>query len=579
MASLFVIRGQDQGKRFELTSPVVSVGRDTTSTIRLRDTEVSRHHAELRHDVDAAEFSIVDLGSSNGTFINSEPVQSHVLQNGDRVQLGRTLMIFTMDDEPGVNGRVTGVDIVAPAVSPSNSSQSANSFGVESHIVQSLPNDDGSFFMAPITPEQSPWLARARSNLQIMYRTALAVSHTMDIDQLLVRIMDLIFEWVEADRGCVMLVDQESNELIPKARRNRPGIKSNDRIAISRTIIDYVMNHREGVLTSDAREDQRWDGAASIVTMGVREAIAVPMQGRYGIVGLIYIDTYTAPGKLLQGGSQKFQEEHLKLMIAIAHQAALAVEDTSYYSAMVQAERLAAIGQTIAGLSHHIKNILQGIRGGSYLIEEGLNVNQPDVVRKGWRIVEKNQEKISRLVLDMLTFSKEREPEMVPWNLNRVVADVVELMQSRAEDNNVSLRVVADEQMPDLLLDPDGLHHALLNIVTNAIDACDKRPDGLIEVATDFDVAGDMVRITVTDNGRGIADSDLSKIFVLFESTKGNRGTGLGLSVSQKIVREMGGEIRVSSQEGVGSCFAIELPALRIASAKPRETSAGNDRA
>ena len=97
------------------------------------------------------------------------------------------------------------------------------------------------------------------------------------------------------------------------------------------------------------------------------------MQGRYHVVGAIYIDTSVKPEKLLQqGDSNQFTQEHLKLMIAIAHQAALAVEDTSYYKAMVQAERLAAVGQTIATLSHHIKNILQGVRGGSYLIEVGL---------------------------------------------------------------------------------------------------------------------------------------------------------------------------------------------------------------
>ena len=86
----------------------------------------------------------------------------------------------------------------------------------------------------------------------------------------------------------------------------------------------------------------------------------------------------------------RFNEEHLKLMVAIGHQAALAVEDTSYYSAMVQAERLAAMGQTIATLSHHIKNILQGIRGGSYLIEEGLKGDDPDVVRK--RLADRRKE-------------------------------------------------------------------------------------------------------------------------------------------------------------------------------------------
>ena len=185
------------------------------------------------------------------------------------------------------------------------------------------------------------------------------------------------------------------------------------------------------MLTSDAREDERWDPAASILKMGVREAICVPMQGRYGIVGVIYIDTFTPPGQLLQqsGPPKKFSDEHLKLMVAIGHQAALAVEDTSYYSAMVQAERLAAMGQTIAGLSHHVKNILQGIRGGSFLIEEGLKAQDWEVTRKGWDIVEKNQERISNLVMDMLSFSKEREPEMMASDLNQVVGDVLELMQ------------------------------------------------------------------------------------------------------------------------------------------------------
>src|ERR1051325_2792683 len=96
---------------------------------------------------------------------------------------------------------------------------------------------------------------------------------------------------------------------------------------ISRTILDYVMDRQEGVLTTDAQEDARFEAAGSIVRMGVREAIAVPMQGRYGIVGIIYIDTFTSPGKYLQNrGGTKLTEEHLKLMVAIGHQAALAVE-------------------------------------------------------------------------------------------------------------------------------------------------------------------------------------------------------------------------------------------------------------
>jgi len=563
MASLFVIQGRDQGRRFDLSGETLSIGRDHDNHIQLRDSEVSRHHAEIRGDT--AGFTIVDRNSSNGTFINSKPVTEHKLASGDRVQVGRTLMIFTGGDESSALGLVSDVDIVGQASSVAGS-----------RIIKSIGDQEGGQTLGGDEPE-SPWLARTRSNLQIMYRTALAVSHTLDIDQLLHRIMELIFEWVEADRGCVMLFDHATEELVPKVsrhRRSRP-VQERDRLEISRTILDYVLDRKEGVLTSDAKEDQRWDPAASIVKMGVREAICVPMQGRYGIVGVIYIDTYTAPGRYVQRPPDKFSGEHLKLMVAIAHQAALAVEDTAYYSAMVQAERLAAMGQTIATLSHHIKNILQGIRGGSYLIEEGLKGADSEIVRKGWSIVEKNQEKISNLVMDMLTFSKEREPELVPSNMNKLLEDVAELMTVRARENRVELRTDLAADMPDLLFDSELLHRAVLNVVTNAIDACESSEAGRVVISNGLSPDRSILRVTVEDNGGGIEEADLKRIFSVFESRKGSRGTGLGLPVSQKILREHGGDIRVESQPGVGSRFILELPAVLPEPVHQTDTLAG----
>ncbi|MGE0759326.1 MAG: ATP-binding protein, partial [Pirellulaceae bacterium] len=368
-----------------------------------------------------------------------------------------------------------------------------------------------------------------------------------------------------------------SGELFPKVSRSRrrQSREAKERLEISRTILDYVMTNKEGVLTSDAREDQRWDPAASIVKMGVREAICVPMQGRYGIVGVIYIDTFTPPGRYVQRVNNKFSDEHLKLMIAIGHQAALAVEDTMYYSAMVQAERLAAMGQTIATLSHHIKNILQGIRGGSYLIEEGLRVENNDVVRKGWNIVEKNQEKISNLVMDMLTFSKEREPEFVPADMNELVTDICELLQTRAQEAGVQLLTQLQEDLPELMFDPELMHRAILNLATNAIDACESRDEGRVVVSVSYASEKSSLTIAVEDNGEGISPDDIAKIFTVFESRKGARGTGLGLPVSQKILREHGGDVYVTSQLGVGSRFTAEFPAIPSESVARGDTLAG----
>ncbi|MEX2173605.1 MAG: ATP-binding protein [Pirellulaceae bacterium] len=567
MATLFVMQGRDKGKRFDVRTEALTMGRDGTNRIQLNDSEISRRHAEvLRSD---NGIRLTDLNSSNGTFVNTEKIDVRLLKNGDRVQVGRTLLLFTdADDRSSVN-LAHDVNIVGLGEIEG------------SRIVRTVGHDSGSQLFQPPDMAESPWLARARSNLQIMYRTALAVSHTLDIDQLLGRIVDLIFEWVESDRGCIMLVDHETGELTPAASRNRKGVRADDRISISRTILDYVMQHKEGVLTSDARDDERWNSEGSIVRLGVREAICVPMQGRYGIVGVIYIDTYTPPSAAIQqrtfsNSSNKFSEEHLKLMVAIGHQAALAVEDTSYYSAMLQAERLAVMGQTIATLSHHIKNILQGIRGGSYLIEEGLKGDDNDVVRRGWRIVDKNQERISNLVMDMLTFSKPREPDLCLADLNETLSDVVELMQARAGEAAVQLVFEPRRDLPQFCFDPELLHRAVLNVVTNAIDACEKRAGARVEVTTEFATGDQFVHIVVADNGEGIAPEDIPRIFSVFESRKGSRGTGLGLPVSQKIIREHGGEIRVESTLGAGSRFYLELPSQLSPPTASRDTLGPN---
>jgi signal transduction histidine kinase len=220
------------------------------------------------------------------------------------------------------------------------------------------------------------------------------------------------------------------------------------------------------------------------------------------------------------------------------------------------------MGQTIATLSHHIKNILQGVRGGSYLIDMGLNDHNEELVRKGWHVVEKNQTKIYNLVMDMLTFSKERKPAYQQAQLNDTVHDVFELMQARAAEYLVDLRYQPADNLPVSTFDPEGIHRAVLNIVTNAIDAVEGSDHATVKIETGLDPESDMLWVAVADNGPGIGEDQLSRIFNVFESTKGARGTGLGLAVSQKIIREHGGEITVESQLGHGSKFKLAWPRL-----------------
>jgi signal transduction histidine kinase len=551
--SLFVIQGRNRGARLELppNAAAVSIGREAGNMIQLDDHEISRRHAEIRRVGDA--LVVGDLKSSNGTFVNDVRVERSELDSGDRIRVGRTLLVFARDgDDPAA---FAAVDILP-----------TTSAGDGSRIVRTMREDDSIVLAAP-EESQNRWLAKARSNLQVMYRTALAVSHTLDIDELLDRVLQLVFEWVEADRGCIMLLDPDTREPRIKARRDRRAGEPAT-MQISRTILDYVLERHEGVLTSDAQDDDRFAAGNSVVRTGVREAICVPMRGRYDTVGVIYVDTTVPLIQAADQGQRRFSDDHLKLMIAIGHQAALAIEDTTYYSAMVQAERLAATGQAIATLSHHIKNILQGIRGGSYLVEMGLENDDLGVLHKGWDIVRRNQDKISSLVMDMLSFSKEREPDPAPADLAAVIDDIVETVQQRAEELGATIDWRRPATLPPLLFDAAGISRAILNVVTNALDAVEGRPHGGVVISAGIDDTERMVRVTVADDGAGMDPETLAGIFNLFVSTKGSRGTGLGLTVSRKILREHGGDIHASSAVGAGSTFVLEFP-LRAASAAP----------
>ena len=545
MPSLFVIQGRNRGSRYHLTNHegAMSIGREAGNFVQLDDNEVSRRHAEIRRIGET--FVVGDLKSSNGTWLNSRKIERSELSSGDQIQVGRTILVYARD----------GADV--PAAGLVDIVQGSNAAD-GSRIVRTAREADVSEIPTP-DDTQNRWLARARSNLQVMYRTALAVSHTLDIDELLGRILQLVFEWVEADRGCIMLLDPESKQLRTKARRDRR-VSESTSMAISRTILDYVLDRGEGVITSDAQDDDRFSGGNSVVRTGVREAICVPMQGRYGTVGVIYVDTTVPLGDAIERGQRQFTDEHLKLLIAIGHQAALAVEDTTYYSAMVQSERLAAVGQTIATLSHHIKNILQGIRGGSYLVDMGLENDDLAVVHKGWDIVNRNQNKISSLVMDMLSFSKEREPDPVPSDIVALVTDIVETVDQRAAEIGATIDWRPAAGIPHLLFDPEALSRAILNVVTNALDAVEDRSDATVSIDVACDTEAGRVCVTVSDNGAGMTPETIGEIFNLFVSTKGARGTGLGLTVSRKILREHGGDIRVSSQPGEGSTFVLEFP-------------------
>lgn len=553
MPRLIVTRGVDEGKQFELTAPTVTVGRHSANVVALHDTQVSRRHLELRAST-AGGYDLHDLGSGNGTLLNGRPIDTAPLRSGDSITLGQTVLMFTAgkNDPPPAGAELTEkVKLLAAGSDPP----------LASAIVRSVAADVGSQILARPETASSDWLRARLASLAALYETAEAVSHILDVDQLLDKVMDLVLKSVQGDHGCFVLRD-EAGHLIPRAVKYREGLNRQEEIGVSRTIVDYVLRENRGVLVSNAQTDDRFRGGQSIHRHNIREAICVPMKGRRDTLGVLFLDTQSTLKQFVSGGREngKFTEDHLHLASAIAHQAAIAVEESRYHQALVHAERLAAVGQTIAALSHHIKNIMQGVRFGADMVRTAMADNDRDLLGKGWKLVERNQGRIDQLILDMLSYSKEREPSIEPTDLNALCHDVLELVRGRATDRGIALEWRPGAGVSAVPCDPDGIHRAVLNLVTNAIDAVEDRPGAKVGLQVLLEPDGSWVKVIVLDNGPGVPADKADDIFKPFVSTKGSRGTGLGLPVSRKILREHGGDIVVQSVLEKGSKFTARIP-------------------
>jgi two-component system NtrC family sensor kinase len=548
MPRLVILQGPNIGKRFELAPGSTTVGRHSTNAVSIDDPRASRKHCEL-NDYEGT-VTLRDLGSGNGTLLNERVTPHATLANGDRIHIGDTLFLFSTDD----------TNIIPPnalATSESASFVLNPDPNYATAILRSVPAEAGSRILAQPELAGTEYLRQRLANLAVMYEASNAVSDILDLDELLVRIVDLVLKTTEGDHGCALLLDPESGELMPKAIRSR-GKRSEGELNISRTVVDHVLAKKEGVLVSDASADERFRGGVSIAKHQIREVICVPMRGRHDTVGVLFLDTQAPTAKVTGRDPVKFTEDHLRLAVAVGHQAALAIEENRYYQGMLQSERLAAIGQTIAALSHHIKNIMQGVRFGSDMVRMGLPALDKELLAKGWRLVEKNQAKIDDLILDMLSFSKEREPAIEATDLNGVVGEVLEVVRGRAEGSGIALEFQPMPELGPVPCDADGIHRALLNIVSNAVDAVEDVESPRVTV-TVRKVEG-FAEVSVTDNGPGIPPAKREEIFKPFVSTKGGKGTGLGLPVSRKTLREHGGDVIVNSEPGEGTEFVLRLP-------------------
>lgn len=227
-------------------------------------------------------------------------------------------------------------------------------------------------------------------------------------------------------------------------------------------------------------------------------------------------------------------------------------------------DHLASLGMLIASLSHGIKGLLTALDGGVYKVNAGFRTCDQAMVQSGWGKVTELIGRIKGMVLDILFYAKKRELQLRPMPAADLARQVAEAVVPKAEQLGVALNVEIAANLGDFAVDEVVLAAAMVNILENAVDACleDKtKAEHAVVFRARPDASG--VFFEIEDNGIGMQPDTLSRLFSVFFSTKGSRGTGLGLFIAKKAVDQHGGRIGAVSEPGVGSTFRIWIPRER----------------
>jgi signal transduction histidine kinase/uncharacterized protein YerC len=556
MPKLLVKTGDKKGKAYPIADRVVFIGRDSSNTITL------------------PEYFIEDLGSVNGTLVNNHPVHRQVLRPGDEIKMGSTVLEFA----PFVDQEEVCEEMKdpSPLAQPTSDYDAIDGSTVEVTIP---PQGMDSLVALPDEAELST-LQRAYLRLAVMYRLINDLVTVTDLAQLMNRTAERVLEIIKADRALIMLVDDQSGELVSQATHKQRGLKYGDKISFSKTISRRVFETGESILTSDAMKDGRFQNSDSIILNRIRSTLCVPIKTKDRILGIIHVDTL---GKVIG-----FSQEDLELLAAMGHQIGIAVENAKLVTdlrkanmelkeqqaQLIEAEKLALLGKIAGGVAHEINNPIMSVLGFTGIacrrLKEGISA--PDKKEECIHYLNVAQEEAQRciqIVENISQFYRRKQGDMAPTDVNAVIEAALNVASFHMNQGHIQIVRELKPDLPQILANRGLIQQVLVNLILNARDALEQ--GGTLTVSTHHENYP-WVTLKISDTGCGIKPDDIQKIFLPLFTTKGEgKGTGLGLSISQDIIKSHKGTIEVGSVLGKGTTFTIRLPTVNESSSPSAE--------
>jgi signal transduction histidine kinase/pSer/pThr/pTyr-binding forkhead associated (FHA) protein len=578
VAALVDINGP-QPRRFKL-GPRTTLGRDPGNTIAFPDPLVSCTHAEIRRTPEG-QYQLVNLSSTNGTYVRGTRVSAIVLVDGDEILMGSTSLRFDGRDNP-----VSTKEMAAPILFDQSPESRPTLKAVAREDVQLVAKEP----FVPIRERgvvtsfrpqgelSDEAIRRDYEKLRAAYELSRALGGEEDLDAILERICETAIDLLRADRVAIMLIDPTSGKPVPRVAKQRD--HSSEKIALSSTIINQVVSNQTAVLCDDIEQDNRFNRQQSVVLQGIRSAMCVPMLHEGELLGITHLDSKMA--------TKVFDEQDLEVLSSIACQAAFAVKTALLKDHIreLERQRAAAIRELVSGASHFINNPLAVIRANVSLLtswaseltgfhaavrkspsappelpqlmhEHNIEFIDGELSPMSFESL-KASHRIGEVVEAMRLFDHRADDETEPVNL-------IELVDEVLESHRAAIAAVAQVHRqlapcPPVRGERRRLVQMFANLVANAHEAIEPGAPEQNWLVVSTQVVGTNAYVTIDDTGRGLPPGDEDKVFVPFYTSRLDGSLGLGLAVAAEVARQHQGSIQMGPRDGGGTRVTVQLP-------------------
>ena len=533
---LEIVSGEAAGRALEFpTNCEVTIGREESCPICLVDRKVSRRHARLL--VNETGGNLEDLGSANGVRVNGQRGFRFILREGDVITVGDTSIRVV--GLPGAPASGTP----APRVKIDDTRRTV--------VLYSMPSDQANLLGTRVPPEVAEELRAENKYLRTIGEISRVLAAPHAAQKTLDSVLAVLREALKADTACVLSGEAKGGDWEVRAMAASGGASAS--VQVSRTIVQQALDEGVAIIARDPLTDGRFQGSQSIIVEGVSSALCSPIRIGDTLRAVLLLDR--------RRRSDVFMERDLRLTATVANLLGLLLEKEQAESEARERERLAVIGEVVANLAHHAKNIIASLRFGLSTLKLAVSRNQLEKLPQYVAMLDTQQGRLSELVLNMLSYSKDRTPVRQEVKLAALIEDVVAPFKARLAEAGVTITNTCEPCDLRVWAEEAALHRVFLNLVVNALDALQEKSEReKILSVTACREEGHRVAIRFRDTGCGIPREGIQRIFDVFYSTKGAKGTGLGLAVVKKVVAEHGGSVSVDSEVGAWTEFTIVLP-------------------